>query len=75
MILKNSRSREMLEMTEAEFKERFAREINHAFESYQRTVLAKPYFKMNKDIESDFYFNLQWNFNHFTITNWYIEKM
>ena len=75
MILKNSRSREMLELTEAEFKQKFAREINQAFESYQRTVLAKPYFKMNKDIEGDFYFNLQWNFNHFTITNWYIERM
>ena len=75
MILKNKRTRETLEITDSEFKKRFAKEINDAFESYKKTVLAKPYFKMNNNIEGDFYFNLRWNFNNHGISNWYIEKM
>lgn len=75
MILKNKRTRETLEISLDEFKKRFAKEINDSFESYKRTVLAKPYFKMNNNIESDYYFSLRFNFNNHGITNWYIEKM
>ena len=75
MILKNKRTKETLDITDSEFKKRFAKEINDAFESYKRVVLAKPYFKMNNNIESDFYFDLHWNFNHHANSNWYIEKM
>ena len=32
-------------------------------------------FKNNESIEQDFYFDLQWNFNHFGISNWYIKKI
>lgn len=45
MIVRNSRTREILELTEREFKQKFALHINQAFESYKNTVLAKPYFK------------------------------
>ncbi len=74
MILKNKRTREILELTLPEFKTRFAKVIKMAFESYKQTELAKPHFKIKNIDEDDFYFDLQWNFNHFGISNWYIEK-
>ena len=75
MILKNKRTQEKLELTLAEFKIRFAKEIKRAFESYKQTELAKPYFKIKKVNENDFYFDLQWNFNHFGNSNWFVEHM
>ena len=75
MILKNKRTREKLELTLSEFKIRFAKEIRTAFESYKRTELTKPYFKIKNIDEDDFYFDLQWNFNHFGMSNWYIERI
>ena len=74
MILKNKRTREILNITLPEFKIRFAKEIKRAFESYKRTELAKPYFKIKNVDKSDFYFDLQWNFNHHACSDWYIEK-
>ena len=74
MILKNKRTRETLNITLPEFKTRFAKDIKRAFESYKQTELAKPHFKIKNIDEDDFYFDLQWNFNHFGISNWYIEK-
>ena len=74
MILKNKRTREILELTLPEFKTRFVKVIKMAFESYKQTELAKPHFKIKNIDEDDFYFDLQWNFNHFGISNWYIEK-
>ena len=75
MILINRRTKEKLVITDSEFKKRFAKEIDDAFESYKRVVLSKPYFKINNDIEGDFHFDLHWNFNHHANSNWYIEKM
>lgn len=75
MILKNKLTKETLVLTEKEFKTRFVKEIDTALDSYRKTELAKPYFNLNKDIESDFFFDLQWNFNHYGNSNWYIEKL
>lgn len=75
MILKNKRTRETLELTLHEFKTRFAKDIKRAFESYQQIELAKSYFKIKNIDESDFYFDLQWNFNHHACSDWYIEKL
>ncbi len=77
MILKNKLTRETLEITCPEFRKRFAKEIQDAFESYRRTQLNKySYnFKDDNSIESNFYFELYWNFNHFGMLNWYIERM
>lgn len=78
MILKNKRTRETLEITESEFKKKFAKEIKDSLESYKRSVLAKPTFlpfKINNNIESDYYFNLRFNFNNHGISNWYIERI
>lgn len=75
MIIKNKLTKETLVLSEEEFKTRFVKEIDMALDSYRRTELAKPYYKINKDIESDFFFDLQWNFNSFSNSVWYIERM
>ncbi len=75
MILKNKRTRERIQLSYIEFQSRFAKEIQVALESYIKTENNKHYFKPNKNPESDFYFDLQWNFNHFRNSDWYIEKI
>ena len=75
MILKNKLTRERIQLSYAEFQVKFVREIQIALESYIKTENAKPYFKANKTPESDFYFDIQWNFNHFGNSVWYIEKL
>jgi hypothetical protein len=75
MILKNKLTKESLVLTRSEFYTKFAKEIQAALESYLRTENSKPYFKTNKPDASDFYFDLQWNFNHFGMSNLYIEKI
>ena len=74
MILKNKRTRERIQLSYIEFQTRFIKEIQTALESYVGTENNKPYFKTNKNPEANFYFDLQWNFNHFGNSNWYIEK-
>lgn len=77
MILRNKLTQKTLNISYSEFRKRFAREIQLAFESYRQTQLNKYSYK-NKDnnsIEQDFYFNLQWNFNHFGMSNWYIKSV
>ena len=77
MILKNRRTRETLEIEYSEFRKKFAKEIETAFESYRKTQLNKYSwnFKDDNSLEFNFYFQLQWNFNHFGNSVWYIEKM
>ena len=75
MILRNKRTRERIQLSYTEFQARFVQDMQTVFESYIKTENAKPYFKANKTPESDFYFDLQWNFNHFGISAWYIEKL
>lgn len=75
MIIKNKKTKETVELSLAEFKIRFSKELKIALESYMQTELSKRYFKLNNSAESDFYFDLQWNFNHFGMSNWYIDKM
>ena len=77
MILKHKLTKETLNISYSEFSKRFAKELQVAFESYRQTQLNKYSYKIknNDPIEQDFCFNLQWNFNHFGISNWYIERM
>lgn len=77
MILKNRRTRETLEIEYSEFRKNFAREIQVAFESFHKTELNKPFYNYKDDnsMEFNFYFQLQWNFNNFGNSVWYIEKM
>ena len=58
MILKNKLTRDTLEITYTEFRKKFTKEIQDAFESYRQTQLNK----------------YSWNFNHFENSNWYIER-
>lgn len=79
MILKNKLTRETLEITYPEFRKRFAKEIQYAFECYRKTQLNKYSYNFKDDnsleLEFNFYFELHWNFNHFGHSNWYIERM
>ncbi len=63
MILKNKLTRETLEITYPEFRIRFVKEIQSAFENYRKTQLNKySYnFKDDNSMEYNFYFQLQWN--------------
>ena len=80
MIIKNSRTREILELNMKEFKQRFALELNDAINHYinaqqYRIYLYPIKIKSHTEYESEFYFNLRWNFNNFGNSNWYIERM
>ncbi len=77
MIIKNKKTKEIDEIQYNDFKNKYKKEITEAFESYKRTQLNKQYYTYNKNnlLEQDFFFNLQWNFNHFGMSNWYIERM
>ncbi len=63
MILKNKLTRETLEIPYSEFRKKFAKEIQDAFESYRKTQLNKYSwnFKDDNSLEFNFYFELQWN--------------
>lgn len=77
MKLKNKLTKEVLELSYKDFRKQFSKEIQDAYESFKRTELAKTFYKFQDDnlLESDFYFQLQWNFNHHTNSNWYIERL
>ena len=76
MILKNKLTKETLDIPYVEFRKKFAKEIQDAFESYRKTQLNKYSwnFKDDNSFEFNFYFELHWNFNHFGNSNWYIER-
>lgn len=77
MIIKNKLTGEILDIPYSEFRKKFVKELQDAFESYRKTQLNKYSYKFKDDnsMEFNFYFDLQWNFNHFGISNWYIERI
>lgn len=77
MIIKNKLTKEILDIPYSEFRKMFVKELQDAFESYRKTHLNKYSYKFKDDnsMEFNFYFDLQWNFNHFGISNWYIERI
>ena len=77
MILKNKRTKEILEITYPEFRKKFAREIQEAFQSFIKTELNKKFygFKDDNSMEFNFYFQILWNFNNHSNSAWYIEQM
>ena len=50
MIIKNKLTKETIELKRSDFEMKFSKEIKTALESYKRTELSKPYFRMNKNI-------------------------
>ena len=78
MILKNKLTKETLDIPYSEFRIKFAKEIQIAFESFRKTELNKTFYNYNDDnnlLEVNFYFDIRWNFNYFGNSNWYIEKL
>ena len=77
MILRNKLTKVSLDIPYSEFRIKFAKEIQDAFESYRQTQLNKYFwnFKDDNSLEFNFYFELQWNFNHFGMSNCYSERM
>ena len=75
MKVRNKLTKEVINISYNDFKTRFSKEIQVALDSYIRTQNNKQTFKFNKNFESDFYFDLQWNFNHFGMSDWYIERL
>lgn len=77
MIIVNRHTREILEITYPEFRKKFVKEIRIAFESYRQTQLNKySYnFKDDNSMEFNFYFQIQYNFNSFGNSAWYIERL
>ena len=75
MKVRNKLTKEVINIAYNDFKTRFSKEIQVALDSYIRTQNNKQTFKFNKNFESDFYFDLQWNFNHFGMSDWCIERL
>lgn len=77
MIIVNRHTKEHLNLDYPKFRKRFSREIQEAFESYKQTQLNKTYygFKDDNSMEFNFYFEIQYNFNSFGNSAWYIERM
>ena len=77
MILRNKLTKKALDISYSEFRIKFAKEIQVAFESFRKTELNKPFYNYKDDnsMEFNFYFQLQWNFNNFGNSIWYIERM
>ena len=64
MILKNKLTKEILDIPYSEFRKKFAKEIQDAFESYRKTQLNKYSwnFKDDNSLKFNFYFELIRNF-------------
>lgn len=77
MKVKNKLTKETLDIPYSEFRKKFAKEIQIAFESFRKTELNKPFYNYQDDnsIEFNFYFQIRYNFNNFGNSVWYIEKM
>lgn len=77
MILKNKLTKEVVDVSYKDFRKRFSKEIQDAYESFKQTELAKTFYNFQDDnlLESDFYFQLRWNFNNHSNSNWYIESL
>ena len=49
MILKNKRTREILEIEYSEFRKKFVKEIQVAFDSFRKTELNRPFYNYKDD--------------------------
>lgn len=79
IIVKNKRTRELFELTLPEFKEKFKAELKTALDNFtiqkSRKNFLPSFVKPNNNFESDFYFDLRWNFNNLQNSNWYIKHI
>lgn len=79
MIIVNKHTKIKRDISLVEFKKEFSNDIKIAYQSFKKTQLNKSYFnvklKLDANIENDFNFDFQWNFNNFGNSAWYIERM
>ena len=54
MKVKNKRTRDTLEIEYSEFRRKFAKEIQVAFESFRKTELNKPFYNYKDDNSMEF---------------------
>ena len=78
IILKHRRKNERIELTKEEFQKKFCDEITYGIESLIATSkvtnrLTGGYRK--EATESDYWFDLRWNFNNYSICEYYIERI
>ena len=80
MILINKSTREAEVLTVKEFKYKYSSELSDAVDNYiksqQRKIYLCPFrIKCHKEYESEFCLSLRWNFNNYTYSDWYIERI
>ena len=80
IILKNRRTNESRQLSLEEFKNEFRMELTQAYNNYknqeeQKDMLLPPFMHKNRNYQSDFYFDLRWNFNNHQTSLWYIERI
>lgn len=79
ILLVNKNTREKQILTIEEFKIKFNNELRVAINSYSNFEKQKKYFSTFQtdftNYESDFYFSLRWNFNNYSRSAWYIERL
>ena len=79
ILLVNKNTREKQILTIEEFKIKFNNELRVAINGYSNSEKQKKYlipFQTDfTNYESDFYFSLRWNFNNYSRSAWYIERL
>lgn len=61
MILRNKRTSETLEIEYSEFRKKFAKEIQIAFDSFRKTELNKSFYNYKDDNSMEFNFTFSSN--------------
>lgn len=77
MILKNKNTNEEIEMTYLDFRQKLKAEIETAFGNYRVARLKETFYNHsnNHTVELNFYFQLKFNFNDFSKSDWVIEEL
>ena len=76
ITLENKRTREQRVLSYEEFRKEFKLDFNHAYQGFIRHENEKnaflPEFMQKHLSEADFLLSLQWNFNNYSRSEWYI---
>lgn len=77
MIIRNKRTGEKIELSYDEFKVKLDKDIKISLDSFRKTERSKNLYRYKDDniIESDYFFDLRYNFNNFGNSVWYIERI
>ena len=75
----NKRTNERLVLSLEEFKEKFKADLGRAYQGFIRHETEKnaflPEFMQKHLSEADFLLSLQWNFNNYARSDWYIAAI